>query len=155
MPLIKGPVVTTPYFAIQMHSMLKSGRLPVAIEGQGGIAEDDSAGILASADNTGLAILAWRFDLGSRQPRTVKLTLQGLKAGDNMHLTRYLIDSTHTNPYHDYIVRGEDTADGRYNLETGALDVVRSEKVRTDADGRLDLAFDLEPTAVTLLVLED
>lgn len=155
LPLIKGPVVTTPYFAIQMHSMLKSGRLPVAIEGQGGIAEDDSAGILASADNTGLAILAWRFDLGSRQPRTVKLTLQGLKAGDNMHLTRYLIDSTHTNPYHDYIVRGEDTADGRYNLETGALDVVRSEKVRTDADGRLDLAFDLEPTAVTLLVLED
>lgn len=36
LPLLKGPVVTAPYFAIQMQSELRGGELPVGLDGQGG-----------------------------------------------------------------------------------------------------------------------
>jgi hypothetical protein len=153
LPLLKGPVVTTPYFVYQLHSLLKKNRLALALDGQDGISKDACAGILPSADESGMAILVWTFDLGTKQSRDFEIGLKSLPRGAQFRLRQYLIDSTHTNPYYDYVIAKKPDNDGRYNLEDGKLAVVRDELISPDAAGHLKLAFSLESKAVSLIEL--
>jgi hypothetical protein len=101
-----------------------------------------------------MAVLAWAFDLGTGEPRAFTVDLANLSRryprAARFRVRQYLIDSTHTNPWHDYVEAGKPNNGGRYNLEEGALAVVRDEVVRPNASGALSLAFSLEPKAVTL-----
>jgi len=153
LPLLKGPVVTSPYFALKMHSLLKTQELPVAMAGKDGIAPDEAAGVLASGDTSGTALLLWTFDLGSKESRQFELELVGLGKAKQLALRQYLIDETHTNPYYDYVVAKTSPDGGRYNLERGKMAVVREERLRASDDGRLRLSVSLKPMAVSLLTL--
>ncbi|MBM4087539.1 MAG: hypothetical protein FJ272_22340, partial [Planctomycetes bacterium] len=153
LPLLKGPVVTAPYFVYQLHSLLKPRQLAMTLDGEQGIAKDHCAGIIPSADETGVAILAWTFDLGSKKPRPFEITVKALPRGTQFRLRQYLIDSTHTNPYHDYVLARKPDNGGRYNLDDGKLAVVRDETVAVDAAGSLKLTSSLESKAVSLFEL--
>ncbi|NOZ24261.1 MAG: hypothetical protein GXP25_24560 [Planctomycetes bacterium] len=154
LPLLKGPVVTTPYFALKMESMMKAKELPIEMSGVGGIAPDNAAGLIASADESGIALLLWTFDLGSKEDREFDVKVTGLAKGRRLTLKQYLIDETHTNPYYDYVIAKKDTNGGKYNLETGDLDVVKSETVQVAADGSVTLPLRLQNMAVSLVTLE-
>ncbi|MEW6359264.1 MAG: glycosyl hydrolase [Planctomycetota bacterium] len=153
LPLLKGPVVTTPYFALKMESMLKAAELPLKMNGDGGIAPDNAAGVIASADESGIAILLWTFDLGSKEDREFEIKITGIKNAGQLALRQYLIDATHTNPYHDYVVAKKDTNGGKYNLETGTIDVVRDETIQASDEGATTLSLRLKNMAVSLVTL--
>ena len=154
LPLLKGPVVTTPFFALKMQSMLSGTELPVALGGgRGGISADEAAGVIASRDDGRLTVLLWTFDLGHDGDRQFAIDLSGLQPGKAYVLRQSLLDRTHSNPYYDYAVRGKNTDDGAYNLETGRLDVVRDETVTVPASGILTVTARLEPMAVSTFEL--
>jgi len=157
LPLIKGPVVTAPYFVFKMYSMLGRRELAVQLNGRDGILDDNSAGIVASKDSGRVTVLLWRFDLCSDKPRTFRLRFERLNQAfprvGSWRMRRYLIDSTHTNPYYDYVIKGKPNNNGNYNLETGDLDMVEERTVASGAKGALELKVTLEPKAVSLIEL--
>jgi len=157
LPLIKGPVVTAPYFVYVMHSMQKKNELPVALDGEGGITKDSAAGVTVSADESGVAILAWRFDLGVSGARAFNVTLRDIErtfpGAGGFRFRQYLVDRTHTNPYYDYVIAKKPDNGGRYNLETGKLEMVREGRLTAGDDGAVRVSFELEAKAVTLIVV--
>ncbi len=154
LPLLKGPVVTAPYFAIQMESGLSGQELPVELDGEGGITADKSAGIIATVDDKRIAMLGWSFKPNSAAQRDFEVTLKGLQPGEHRQLTQYLLDHDHSNPYTDYVLKHKDNNGGKYNLENGTMEQVRQETVTADRNGESTLKIRLQPFAVTLLILE-
>ncbi len=154
LPLLKGPVVTAPYFALFLHSRLRKNALKVRMPGRGGILPDNAAGLIATGDKTGAAVLAWTFDLGWNKKRAFDFTFTGFPPGALLRVTRRLIDSTHSNPYYDYVIVKKPDNHGAYNLESGRPDVVEQAAIRADSAGRCRVRFALEPLAVTLVEVE-
>jgi len=156
LPLIKGTVVTAPWFALYLHSMLRGHEPAVEMPGQGGIMPDRTAGVTATVDRNGTAaILVWCFDpfAEDAQKRKFELTVTGCPPGRPLVIERWLIDSTHTNPYRDYVIAKKPDNGGRYNLEDGKPDLVESRRALVGADGAMRLSFMLEPRAVSLVRL--
>lgn len=156
LPLIKGPVVTTPYFVWLMHARLAEQEVPVDLPGEDGILQDDSGGLTATFDSNRIALLAWHFDLLRSEPRqwTVRLdqlppTLQNAK---HFRVTEYRIDHQHNNPYTKYVLEHADSRDGAYNLETARLVPLRSESIDA-VDGQVTLEFALPNQSVSLIEL--
>jgi len=154
LPLIKGTVVTAPYFALLLQSRLRALKLKLDVPGAGGILPDNAAGIQASGDERGAAVLAWTFDPTWGGKRRFDITLRGFTPGRELRVTRYLIDSTHSNPYHDYVIAGKPNDHGRYNLATGGVDRVEQIVVRADPRGACRVSFALEPMAVCLVTCD-
>ncbi len=154
LPLIKGTVVTAPFFALLLQSRLKARELKLDVSGAGGILPDNAAGIQATGDERGAAVLVWTFDPAWNGKRRFDITLRGFRPGRELRVARYLIDSTHSNPYYDYVVAGKPDNHGRYNLESGAPDRVGQATVRADARGVCRVSFALEPMAVCLVTCE-
>ena len=152
LPLIKGTVVTAPYFTYLMHSRMKPEALSVDLDGEGGIARDDATGVLASRDASSVTILCWQFDLMNDTPRGLRLRLTGMEEGSSWNLKRFLIDSTHTNPYFTYVIQGKASPDGLYNLESGELEIVE-ERVLTAQGNALQLDLRLPNMSVTFVEL--
>ncbi len=152
LPLIYGPVVTTPYFIFPMLAQLDGAALPV--EGSGveqGIAGDGTLGVIAARRGSKVAVLVWRFDPFSEKTRVVTLNLAGLRPAARRY-ERFLIDSAHTNPYRTYVVEKKPGAPG-YNLESGRLEKVDSGAAR-GRGGKWECRFEMEPLSVSLLVAE-
>ena len=74
-------------------------------------------------------MILWHFDLMRNAGRRWTVRLENLPeplaAAPSLRLVEYRIDHDHTNPYTDYVLKGKDSGQGRYNLESGSLDVVR------------------------------
>ncbi|MFQ5809226.1 MAG: hypothetical protein ACE5JM_06375, partial [Armatimonadota bacterium] len=153
LPLIKGPVVTAPYFALLMQNRLRGRELTVTLDGEGGILRDDCLGITAAAEPGAVRALVWSFALLGAGDREVTLRFEGLSGAlpgaDRARVKRYLIDPTHTNPWYDYVVQGLPPGDS-YNLTTGQLAQVLDEE-RPIQGGALEVAVPLPPFAVTLV----
>ena len=65
-------------------------------------------------------------------------------------MRRYLIDRDHSNAYTDYVLKGKPDNAGRYNLNTGKVDVVEDRHCDTH-DGRLELSIPLRNLSVSLV----
>jgi len=163
LPLIKGQVVTSPYFTYWLLNRLRGERLTVQLDGRDGIHSTDTVGALACRDDRTVRVLLWHFD-GSRAslnqhldadeldvPRTLNLRIAGLPA--KCRVRRYLIDHDHTNAYTDYVLKGKSNNGGRYNLENGKVDVVLDE-TRDSRDGQMDLSVRLRNLSVSLVEIE-
>ncbi len=163
LPMIKGYVVTPVYYTYWLLNRLRGERLPVQLDGRDGIHKTDTVGALACRDGKAVRVLLWHFD-GARAKltqhfdapeldvtRTVKLSIRGL--GPRVRVRQYLIDHDHTNAYTDYVLKGKPNNGGRYNLETGKVDVVLDEP-REVKDGRLDLDMRLRNLSVSLVEVE-
>ena len=139
LPLIKGPVVTTPYFVWLMHGRLAEHEAAVELPGQDGILGDDSGGLTATVDPGRVALLVWHFDLLRDEPRQWKISVdhlpEQLKSARQLQMTEYRIDCDHNNPYSEYVIRGADSRNGEYNLETARLEPQRTEVVPLKGDG--------------------
>lgn len=139
LPLIKGPVVTTPYFVWLMHSRLADHEASVELPGQDGILRDDSGGLTATVSPDRVALLLWHFDLLRDEPRHWTVHLDhlpaNLRSAKQVRMTEYRIDHEHNNPYTRYVEREADSQDGKYNLETAHLEPLRSESVSVTDDG--------------------
>ena len=72
---------------------------------------------------------------------------------DRCRVRQYLIDHEHSNAYTDYVLRGKPNNRGKYNLETGAVDVVLDE-VRPSANGSLEVALRLKNLSVCLVEID-
>jgi len=133
LPLIKGPVVTAPYFVWVMHDRLADEQLRVDLPGREGILDDDSGGLVATAGDRKIVLLAWHFDLLRGTPRPWTIELENLPApfrqADELRVTEYGIDHDHTNPYTDYVLEAKDPQGGAYNLESGRLEQVESRTI--------------------------
>jgi hypothetical protein len=86
----------------------------------------------------------------ARANRTLALTIRGLEG--TQRLRRWLVDRDHSNAYTTYVLRGEDSNQGRYNLETGTVDLVDERKI--SANGPIRLVIPLRNLSVSLLELE-
>ena len=160
LPLIKGPVVTTPFFVWLMHRRLGEKELAVELTGKEGVLGDDSGGLTATAgaksDEAPVALLLWHFDLLRGQPRRWTIRIEklpeALRKASVVQLTEYRIDHEHNNPYTDYVLKRQDTNGGEYNLETAALKPLRQGRL-TIRDGRLVVDLELPNMSVSLLEL--
>jgi hypothetical protein len=136
LPLLKGPVVTTPYFVWLMHSRLGDRELDVDLDGRDGILSDASSGLTATRRSGRIVLLLWHFDLMRNQNRRWSVRLENLpeeyRTSRSLRLTEYRIDHDHTNPYTDYVLRKEDSQGGTYNLRSGDLEVVRRKSITAD-----------------------
>lgn len=137
LPLLKGPVVTAPYFVWLMHHRLAKQELAVDLPGRDGILADDSGGLTATCDDAKLSLLLWQFDLMRNEDRSWTIRVENLPAAmrqsKSLRLLEYRIDHDHTNPYTDYVLKGTDSRQGKYNLEDGTLEIVRRDTI--DVDG--------------------
>lgn len=154
LPLIKGQVVTTPYFVWAMHHRLAHGELRVNLPGRNGILDDDTGGLTATADENRIVLLLWHFDVMQDSPRSWQIRLKkmppAMSQAKQFRCTEYRIDREHNNPYTRYVRRGEDSQGGAYNLETASLEVTSKSLVRTDA-GTASLEVVLPNMAVSLI----
>lgn len=160
LPMIKGRVVTPAYFTWSLLNRLRGDRLAVALDGRDGIHKTDVAGALACRDGKAVRVLLWHFDgrrakvsqhLGAGAAditRRFSLDIAGLPA--RCRVRRLLIDRDHSNAYTDYVVKDKPDNGGRYNLETGTVDVVADE-IRDAPGGRLRVAADLRNLSVCLV----
>ncbi|RKN75825.1 hypothetical protein [Paenibacillus ginsengarvi] len=151
-PDVQG--VLTPYGnMMKMQSMLKANGVAAASDGQNA----DGFGVygIASADSSGVAVMAWNFNwyehIWTNSSGTKKYTSTGPDydttiaiehlpaafSGNNIRVERYLIDSAHSNY--------------RYNPAQAAFTKV-GDYVAAGSDSFLKTAY-LERNAVTLLVL--
>jgi xylan 1,4-beta-xylosidase len=154
LPLVKGPVVTAPYFVWRMHNRLAGRELAVDLPGRDGILEDDSGGLTATADGDHVAMLLWHFDLMRNAGRRWTVRLENLpeplSSATTLRVVEYRIDHDHTNPYTDYVLKGKDSHEGRYNLESGSLDKVRDERLSPGRDG-VSVEIELPNLSVALV----
>lgn len=163
LPMIKGRVLTPVYFTYALLNRLRGERLAAELTGRDGIHESDLVGALACRDGNAVRVLLWHFDaprasltqhLGTGQvdvPRLVELHIDGLDGPQRIRQS--LIDRTHTNAYTDYVIEKKSTAGGKYNLETGRVDVVRDETLEP-VGGALELSVRLENLSVALIEIE-
>ena len=162
LPLIKGNVLTPAYFTWVLLNQLRGERLPLTLDGRGGIHHEDVAGALACRDGQAVRVLLWHFDGDRAEPglyldteearaeRTIDLRLEGMTG--SWRLRRLLIDHDHTNAYTDYVLKGADDGNGRFNLEDGVPGVVEDRTVRA-SDDALSLAVRLRNLSVSLVEL--
>lgn len=154
LPLIKGRVVTTPYFVWVMHHRLADHELNVTLPGKDGILNDDSGGITATGDDGRIALLLWHFDLMRDSPRTWQIRLNNLPPAlaesGTLKCTEYRIDYDHNNPYTRYVRRGEDSQGGAYNLETASLEATAERTLNVNS-GSATLEISLPDMSVSLL----
>lgn len=153
LPLIKGPVVTAPYFVLLMHNKLQGNELAVRLDGRGGILRDDSLGVSAARDGQTLRALAWSFSPLGQGERQVTLRFenlpQALAAAARARVKRWLIDSTHTNPWYHYVLQGQPAGES-YNLTSGELAQVMDQELPLRR-GTLEVTLQLPTLAVTCL----
>ncbi len=150
LPLIKGPVVTAPYFTLLMYSKLLGEDLEVRLDGEAGILDDDCLGVSAAAEAGALRALVWSFDPLGEGERDVRLRFEGLPQPDEKARLRvWLIDRTHTNAWHDYVEAGLQPGES-YNLTTGALAQVE-EKETAPQGGAVEVTLRLSNLAVALV----
>lgn len=158
LPLIKGNVVTAPYFTFLAESRLAGNQLPVTGLGDGGIDDTDAAGILATGDASGIRALIWTFDLLGVGERDAQLRFAHvpklLPGATSVRIRRYLIDHTHTNPYYDYIEQSQPDNNGMYNLDTGELALVGEETEKVTDDDSVTLDLKLTDFSVCLVEVE-
>lgn len=145
LPLIKGPVVTTPYFVWLMHNQLEDHEAAVELPGRDGILDDDASGVTATAGDKRIALLTWHFDLFRNEPRQWRVQLRRLpdsfNGASSVRWKEYRIDHDHNNPYTDYVLKNRPTTGGRYNLESAALDPTATGRIPVqDGTVRLDVA---------------
>jgi len=157
LPLIKGPVVTAPYFVWAMHHRLGDEQLGVELSGRDGILEDDSGGLVATASDRKIVLLAWHFDLLRNAPRDWTIQLRNLppsfRAAEKLRVTEYRIDHDRTNPYTDYVLEGKDSQGGAYNSESGSLEQVGS-RTLPGGDPTITLRTELPNMSVGLIEVE-
>jgi len=127
-------------------------RLAVELAGKDGILTDDTLGVLASRGGDTLSLLVWRFDPWNDVPRRIHLVIGGLEA-PRVTVGHSVIDSTHTNPYYTYVIQQHPSPDGRYNLESGRLEVVETRTESVEA-GVLHLSIEAEPLSVHLVEID-
>jgi len=157
LPLIKGNVVTAPYFVFLAQSRLTGDALAVDGVGPGGIDDTDTAGILTSGDETGIRALLWTFDpmgAGEREVE-VRFSRVGDLLGDagRVRVRRFLIDETHSNAYNWFVTQGQPDNDGLYNLESGRIELVEERVVELDGDA-VALDMRLPDFSVSLVEIE-
>ncbi len=156
LPLIKGSVVTTPYFVWLMHNRLAEREAAVTLPGRDGILKDDTGGLTATVDRDRVALLLWHFDLLRGEPRKwtvqVERLPQPFAQATAVQLTEYRIDHDHNNPYTDYVLKGQPTHDGRYNLRSAKLTPLRRQRLSV-VDGRVTLEVELPDMSVSLVEL--
>jgi len=162
LPLIKGNVVTPAYFTWHLLNKLDGERLPVRLDGRDGIHTNDAVGAMACRTDGTVRVFLWHFDathaaisdnLGLPLPsseRTVVVRVPGLAGAQR--LRRYLIDHDHSNAYTDYVLKGIDTDNGNFNIETGEPALVEDMTVHPAAEG-LVITVSLRNPAVTLVEL--
>jgi len=83
----------------------------------------------------------WTFRLANLPPALVQAS--------SLRLREYRID--HTNPCTDYVLNGKDSGQGRYNLETGSLELLRTETIPGD---RRKIALHAELPGMSISLLE-
>ncbi len=151
LPLIKGYVVTTPYFVWVMHNRLADAELGVSLPGEDGILEDDSGGLTATGDENRVVLMLWHFDVLRPQPRRWHLELTQLPwEATHLRVREYRIDREHNNPYTRYVREHQDDNGGRYNLDTAALEETSRERIALH-QGRASLDVTLPNMAVSLI----
>lgn len=137
LPLIKGRVVTTPYFVWAMHHRLADRELRVNLPGRDGILDDDTGGLTATADDNRIALLLWHFDVMQESSRSWQIRLENLppafSQAKHLWCREYRIDREHNNPYTRYVRCGEDSQGGAYNLETAWLEVTSKTRLHADS----------------------
>ena len=152
LPMIKGYVVTPIYFTYWLMNRLQGQRLTAELAGRDGIHGSNTVGAIACRDHDAVRILLWHFDGPRAQlgqhfagpgiglERTVRLRIEGLDGPRRVR--QFLIDHDHSNAYTDYVLRGKPNNRGRYNLETGEVEVVLDERRQAEGGAiRLDLAL--------------
>ncbi|GAB6165101.1 hypothetical protein JCM19992_11010 [Thermostilla marina] len=151
LPLIKGFVATTPYFVWVMHNRLADDEVHVSVPGEDGILEDDSGGLTATADANRVVLLLWHFDVLRPESRRWHIELRQLPwDAARLQVNEYRIDRAHNNPYTRYVREQGDDNNGRYNLETAALE--ETSRTRIDLnEGRAALDVVLPNMAVSLI----
>lgn len=154
LPLIKGRVVTTPYFVWAMHHRLLERELKVTLPGRQGILEDDTGGLTATAGDDRIVLLLWHFDVMRDSPRTWQIRLENLPPAlaeaESLHCTEYRIDREHNNPYTRYVRRGGDSNGGVHNLETATLELTAEKRIPNDG-GTATLELSLPNLSVSLI----
>ncbi len=158
LPLIKGNVVTAPYFVFLAQSKLVGNELPTSGIGEWGVDDTDAAGVMATGDADGVHAMVWTFDLMGSGERTVELRFADvpglLPDTKSVHLRHYIIDDTHTNAYHTYVEQGETSEDGSYNVETAELELMEEREIDVEADGSVAVEMVLPDFSVSLIELE-
>jgi len=157
LPLIKGPVVTAPYIVWVMHARLADDALRVDLPGRDGILDDDSGGLVVTAGDRRIALLAWHFDLLRDASRQWTIELENLppsfRQAETLRVTEYAIDHDHTNPYTDYVLEGKDPQGGAYNSESGRLEQAERRNVAA-GQATVTLRTELPNMSVRLIEVE-
>ena len=152
LPLIKGPVVTAPYFVTLMLNRLQGDEVEVQLEGRGGVLDDGTLGVRVCAREETLHGLVWSFAPLASGRRDVNVNVRNIApriaGAQTVRVRQWLIDSTHTNPWYTYGVLKTPT-DGEYNLRSGELQLVADEE-RQVSEGELSIRLRLENLAVLL-----
>lgn len=150
LPLIKGRVLTAPYYVWAMHARLGPQECRVELAGHEGIAADDAAGVTATRDGDKLTALCWVWDPMRADGRQMTLRFDGLTGPRRLRISR--IDHDHSNAYTKYVREGQPGGD-RYNLAQGEPEVVLDQRVDQPLV-RLDLP-NMSVSLVELLPLEN
>lgn len=145
LPLIKGTVITAPYYVWAMHARLGAEELATTLDGRDGIAADGDAGLTVTRDGRRLAMLAWSFDPWTANPRRFNVRLDGATFPCRLRIAQ--IDAQHSNPY-DKHVRSPTAPGPVHNLSEGEPEVVRDETVTGPV-----VSFELPALAVALVEL--
>ncbi len=134
------------YNLFDMISRLGDRRLTATVAGDN--TADQHSYALATHDASGqVAVLVWNY---WESARTVDLSVAGLPAltgGQDLSVTRYLIDATHANYYHDY----EQGLRGYSVGPTEPLTAIDQGR-RVPSDGFVE-RYDLPPYSVMLVLL--
>jgi len=145
LPLIKGTVITSPFYVWAMHARLGPDELAVKLDGRDGITADGDAGLTATRDGDRIAMLAWSFDPWTTNPRRFTVKLDSLRFPRRIRISQ--IDGVHSNPYHTY-VRSRAEPGPVDNLTAAEPEVVREELVAGPS-----VTFELPALAVALVEL--
>jgi xylan 1,4-beta-xylosidase len=136
-----------------------SAQIPLATIMTSGVREQPDVGVLASANDSTVAVLVWHYhdDDVAGPDADVSLALAGLPAG-GIRLTHYRIDETHSNAYAAWRRMGSPIApnDTQYQALLDASQLARMEPptpVRGES-GETVVRFTLPRQGVSLLVVE-
>lgn len=128
--MIDGRVIKPPFFAFKMYSMLGNMVVSSTVDGKPDISPDDSIGVVSTLDERGVQILIWRYDDLSQLRKSLQICVKNLESQfsdvEKFDVKAYLIDKTHSNSYHDYVINKKNNQGGRFNLESAKLEEVMS-----------------------------
>lgn len=125
-----------------------------------GVRGSPDVGVLASRGSNNLCVMLWHYhddDLPGPAAQ-IKLNIAGLPAeAQKVSLTRYLVDSEHSNPYGVWLSQGSPIAPDQklYNklFEASELHRVQAEQVTVE-NRQVPMTLELRRQAVTLIELK-